>query len=306
MLKSLRAEAFVVFGAVAFAFNGVISKLVLEGGLSPWRLTQVRCTGAFLILFLFVLIRNRESLRASRDELPWLIAYGVIGFAAVQVGYFIAIARMPISIALIIEFTAPIWIVLYIRFIRKLHVPSMMWLSLGLGFSGLLLVGQVWRGLTLNGIGLVAAFIDAFALATYFLLGEKLVAQRSTGTLTVWGLGFASLVWAILTPLWSFPTQIFTQHINLLGTFKNYTLPGWVLILWIIVMGTILPYVLVLSGLKLLSASTSSVIGMLEPVVAGGFAWWWLSEILRPIQLLGGAVVIAGIILADRVRRQAH
>ena len=295
-----------VFGAVAFAFNGVISKLVLEGGLSPWRLTQVRCTGAFLILLLFVLIRNRDSLRATRDELPWLAAYGVIGFAAVQVGYFIAIARMPISIALIIEFTAPIWIVLYIRFIRKLHVPSMMWLSLCLGFSGLLLVGQVWRGLTLNGIGLIAAFVDAFALASYFLLGEKLVAQRSTGTLTVWGLGFASLVWAILTPLWSFPTQIFTQHINLLGTFRNYTLPGWVLILWIIVMGTILPYVLVLSGLKLLSASTSSVIGMLEPVVAGGFAWWWLSEILTPIQLIGGAVVIAGIILADRVRRQAH
>ena len=306
MLKSLRAEAFLVFGAAAFAFNGVISKLVLEGGLSAWRLTQARCTGAFLILLLFVLARKRDSLKTTRSELPWLVAYGAIGFAAVQVGYFIAIARMPISIALIIEFTAPIWIVLYIRFILKLHVPSMMWLSLGLGFSGLLLVGQVWRGLTLNGVGLIAAFIDAFALAAYFLLGEKLVAQRSTGTLTLWGLGIASLVWAVFTPLWSFPTQIFSQHINLQGTFKNYTLPGWVLILWIIVMGTILPYVLVLNGLKLLSASTSSVIGMLEPVVAGGFAWWWLGEVLTPTQLVGGAVVIAGIILADRVRRQVH
>lgn len=306
MLKSLRAEAFLVFGAVAFAFNGVISKLVLAGGLSAWRLTQARCTGAFLILLLFVLARKRDSLKTTRDELPWLVAYGAIGFAAVQVGYFIAIARMPISIALIIEFTAPIWIVLYIRFILKLHVPSMMWLSLGLGFSGLLLVGQVWRGLTLNGVGLIAAFIDAFALAAYFLLGEKLVAQRSTGTLTLWGLGIASLVWAVFTPLWSFPTQIFSQHINLQGTFKNYTLPGWVLILWIIVMGTILPYVLVLNGLKLLSASTSSVIGMLEPVIAGGFAWWWLGEVLTPTQLVGGAVVIAGIILADRVRRQVH
>ena len=306
MLKSLRAEAFLVFGAVAFAFNGVISKLVLTGGLSAWRLTQIRCSGAFLVLLVYVLLRNHESLKTTRDELPWLAAYGVIGFAAVQVGYFIAIARMPISIALIIEFTAPIWIVLYIRFIRKKHVASMMWLSLGLGFSGLLLVGQIWRGLTLNGIGMIAAFVDAFALAAYFLLGEKLIAKRSTDALTVWGLGFASFVWAILTPVRSFPTHIFTQHINLQGIFKNYTLPGWVLILWIVLMGTILPYVLVLSGLKQLSASTSSVIGMLEPVIAGGFAWWWLSEVLRPIQLLGGAVVIVGIILADRVRRQAH
>ena len=195
MLKSLRAEAFLVFGAVAFAFNGVISKLVLTGGLSAWRLTQIRCSGAFLVLLVYVLLRNHESLKTTRDELPWLAAYGVIGFAAVQVGYFIAIARMPISIALIIEFTAPIWIVLYIRFIRKKHVASMMWLSLGLGFSGLLLVGQIWRGLTLNGIGMIAAFVDAFALAAYFLLGEKLIAKRSTDALTVWGLGFASFVW---------------------------------------------------------------------------------------------------------------
>ena len=170
MLRSLRAEAFLVFGAVAFAFNGVISKLVLAGGLSAWRLTQVRCTGAFLVLLLYVLLRRRESLITTRIELPWLAAYGVIGFAAVQVGYFIAIARMPISIALIIEFTAPIWIVLYIRFFRKLRVTSMMWLSLGLGFSGLLLFFQVCLWLSLNGFGIIAAFLSSFALASYFPL----------------------------------------------------------------------------------------------------------------------------------------
>ena len=306
MLKSLRAEGFLVFGALAFAFNGIISKLVLKSGLSAWRLTQVRCTGAFLILLIYVLIRKGASLKTSRTELPWLAVYGVIGFAAVQVGYFIAIARMHVSIALIIEFTAPIWIVLYIRFVRKKFVPKLMWLSIALGFSGLLLVAQVWRGMTLDGIGVIAAFLDAFALAAYFLLGEKLGAQRSTDTLTVWGLGFATLVWAIATPLWSFPTKVFSEKINLLGIFSNYDSPGWVLILWIIVMGTIVPYISILHGLKQLSASTSSVIGMLEPVFAGAFAWWWLSEIWRPIQLIGGVVVIVGIITADRARSAAH
>lgn len=306
VFKSLRAEFFLVTAAIAFAFNGVISKLVLEAGFSALRLAQIRCTGGFAILFLYFLLQKGHSLKASRAELPWLAAYGVIGFAAVQFGYFIAIARMPISIALIIEFTAPIWIVIYIRFIRKKSVPSMMWVSLLLGFCGLLLVGQVWRGLTLNGIGISAAFVDAFALAAFFLLGEKLVSLRSTSTLMVWGLGFASLTWAILLPLWTFPVHFLTRKINLLGIFSNYSLPAWILVLWIILMGTILPYALTLSGLRLLSASTTSVIGMLEPVVAGVFAWWWLGEVLTPTQLMGGAVVIAGIILADRVRRQAH
>ena len=307
MLKSVRAEAFIVFGAFAFAFNGIVAKVVLSSGMSAWRLTQVRCTGAFLILFLFVVLRGRGStMRTTKKELPWLAAYGVIGFAAVQVGYFIAIKRMPVSIALIIEFTAPIWIVLYIRYVRKRIVPQMMWVAVLLAFSGLLLVGQVWRGLTLDGLGVIAAFLDAFALASYFMMGEKLVVRRSTDTLTVWGLGFAAIAWAVVTPIWSFPTFVFAEKINLLGTYKAYSLPGWVLILWIIVMGTIIPYMAILHGLRHLSASTSSVIGMLEPVIAGGIAWWWLDEVLTPIQLIGGVVVIVGIILADRTRMGVH
>jgi drug/metabolite transporter (DMT)-like permease len=306
VLKSLRAEGFLVLGAIAFAFNGIVSKLVLETGLSAWRLTQVRCTGAFLILLVYTVVRNCSALRPVKGELPWLASYGLVGFALVQVGYFIAIARMHVSIALIIEFTAPIWIVLYIRFIRKRHVPSTMWLSLIFGFLGLLLVAQVWKGMTLNGVGLIAAFLDAFALAGYFLLGEKLIAQRSTETLTVWGLGFATLVFIVITPVWSFPFEIFTKRIDFLGTFSNYSAPGWVLILWIVVMGTIVPYLLVLSGLKYLSASTSSVIGMLEPVIAGVFAWWCLGEKFTLIQLSGGVIVFVGIILADRARRQAE
>ena len=80
MLKSVRAEVFVVFGAIAFAFNGIIAKLVLTSGLSAWRLTQVRCTGAFFVLLLFVLFRKKSALRTTKKELPWLVAYGVVGF----------------------------------------------------------------------------------------------------------------------------------------------------------------------------------------------------------------------------------
>jgi len=228
MLKSVRAEAFVVLGAITFAFNGIISKLVLMSGISAWRLTQVRCTGAFLILLMYVLMRKGSSLRTNKKELPWLIAYGVVGFALVQCGYFVAITRLHVSVALIIEFTAPIWILFYIRFIRKKFVPKLMWISITMGFTGLLLVAQVWKGMTLNGFGVIAAFLDAFALAAYFLMGEKLIAQRSTDTLTVYGLGFASLAWALVCPIWSFPFSVFSQEMNLMGTFKAYNVPGGV------------------------------------------------------------------------------
>jgi drug/metabolite transporter (DMT)-like permease len=103
-------------------------------------------------------------------------------------------------------------------------------------------------------------------------------------------------------PVWQFPFEVFTIDMNLRGIFEGNFLPGWVLLLWVITMGTILPYLLVISGLRRLSASTSSVIGMLEPVLAGIFAWIWIGESWNTIQLIGGAIVIAGIYIADKTR----
>jgi len=302
MFTRHKGEVLLVIGAIAFAFNGIVSKIVLQAGLSEWRMVQIRTGGAFLILITYVLLTNAKSLKVTRKELPLLITYSLFGFAIVQFGYFIAISRMHVSMALIIEFTAPIWIVLWIKYVRKSFVPKDMWVAISLAFIGMLLLAQVWKGMTLDTLGVVAAFLDAFALATYFILGERLAHSRPTASLNALGFGIASAIWAIAFPLWTFPTEIFTQTINLGGPLESHNAPGWALLLWVVVLGTILPYLCVLAGIKLLSASTSSVIGMLEPVFAGVFAWIWIGESWSAIQLVGGAIVIVGIYLADKTR----
>lgn len=306
MWSRRKGEFLALSGAVGFGLNGVVAKLLLTSGLSSLRLTQVRCGGAFVILGLYVFLRYRGRLRTTKAELPWLIAYGLVGFLAVQVLYFVAITRMHVSIALIIEFTAPIWIVIWLRYVLKKYVPPLMWVAIALAFGGLLLIAQIWRGQSLDSIGLTAALIDAIALAAYFLLGERLTKSRDSISLSTFGFGFASLGLAVAMPLWSYPVGVFTQSINLQGRFAGANLPGWVLIAWIITMGTIAPYLLVLNGIKLLSASTSSVLGMAEPIFAGIFAWWWLGEKWSAIQLIGGSIVILGIIIADKARTASH
>ncbi len=306
MFTRYKGEILTLLGAVFFSFNGVIAKLVLTSGLSSMRLTQVRCGGAFIFLGLFMFFRHRDKLKAKWAEMPQLFIYGVVGFLAVQALYFVSIARLHVSIALILEFTAPIWIVLWLRFVKHKVVPQLMWVAIFLAFGGLVLIAQVWKGSTLDPIGVIAALLDGIVLAAFFLLGEKLTAKRDVESLMVYGFGFASLGLAIAMPLWSYPTEVFTQSMNLQGRFAAFDAPGWVLIAWVIVMGTIVPYLLVVNGLKLLSASTSSVMGMAEPVLAGIFAWLWLSEKWSLIQLLGGVTVIVGIILADKARSAAH
>ena len=306
MFTRYKGEILTLLGAVFFSFNGVVAKLVLTSGLSSMRLTQVRCGGAFIFLGLYMLLRHRHKLKATKAELPHLFAYGIVGFLAVQALYFVAITRLHVSIGLILEFTAPIWIVLWLRFVKRKVVPQLMWVAILLAFGGLVLIAQVWKGSTLDPIGVIAALLDGIVLAAFFLIGEKLTDKRDVESLMVYGFGFASVGLAIAMPLWSYPTEIFTQSMNLQGRFAAFDLPGWVLIAWVIIMGTIVPYLLVVNGLKLLSASTSSVMGMAEPVLAGVFAWIWLSEKWNFIQLVGGVTVIIGIILADKARSAAH
>jgi len=272
MLEKLRGEIYLILGATLFAFNGVVAKVVLAEGLSPWRLTQARSGGAFLILIIFFLLFKRHELRATRQEIPWLIAFGVVAVVLVQALYFVAIGRIYLGTALLIEFTAPIWILLFMRFVLKKQVDRLLWLALALAFSGLMVVTQVWKGLTLDGIGLLAAFLDSIALAGYFLIAEKLGKTKTGAVMTVWGFGIGTLIMAFM-----------------------------------MVFGTLLPYLFVIAGLRILSASTASIIGILEPVLASLFAWWFLSEVLNNIQLAGAIVVVVGIYLANRARdRSPH
>ncbi|MGA0877190.1 MAG: DMT family transporter [Candidatus Nanopelagicaceae bacterium] len=305
MFTRLRGEIYLFLGAFLFAFNGIISKIVLLDEISAWRLTQIRTGGAFVILFTFFIIFRRKELKPTKQELPWLILFGVVGVTLVQAFYFVAIERMYVGIALLIEFTAPIWILLFLRYVLKKHVPQGLWYAIALAFTGLLMITQIWDGLTVDQIGLIAAFLDALALAGYFLIGDLLGKTKSSGAIATWGFGVASLLLFFALPIWNFPVDALTNEMNLLGRFEDYSLPGWVLVLWIVVMGTIAPYLFVIAGLKILSASTASVFGMIEPVMAGVFAWWWLNESLSTIQLLGCLVVIIGISIADHARTKA-
>jgi len=252
------------------------------------------------------MITNRESLKVTRKELPNLALMGIIGIAGVQAFYFFAVTRMPVSITLVIEFTAPIWIALFIRFFRKQIVKPMMWWGIGSALAGLLLVTEIWQGLKLDGIGVLAAFIDALCLAYYFLRLESTVKTRNGLSLLVYVFGFAALTLAIVQPLWNFPTQIFSAQLSLEELSPGNFIAGWQLITILILFGSIMPYIFITYGVKKIPASQASVIAMLEPVIAGGVAWLVLSEALTPLQILGGATVLVGIYLTERARQGAH
>jgi len=299
-MSSRRAYLLLASAALFYAINGIVSKWIMEAGLSPWRLTEVRTFGALIALVIYLAFKGQlPRLRPANGEMKLLLLFGIVGIAGVQSFYFFGILKLHVGVALMIEFTAPIWIVLYLRFIKKVKIANSMWLGLIAAFAGLILVGEVWKGLTLNGLGVLASFLDAFSLATYFVIGRTLGKNRSTETMLVWGFGITTILYAVLQPLWSFPFHIFKAEIELKGHFAGHHLPGWLLIIFIILIGTILPYLCVLTGVNTLSPQVASIIGMLEPVLAGVFGWVLLNETFTTIQLIGAVVVLVGIFISN-------
>jgi drug/metabolite transporter (DMT)-like permease len=292
----------VLVAATLFGINGSVAKVALSSGLSSLRLTEARSAGACVGLVAVALLRRPASLRVARRELPRLAVFGCVGVAFVQLTYFLAIHRLAIAVALLIQYLGPLLVAIYARTFGHEHVRRRIWAALGLSLTGLTLMVQLWNGVTLDGLGLVFAFLGAVTYATYLLLAEREVAARDTISLMAWGFFFSTLFWSLVQPWWSFPAHAVARTVALQGSLGGVHAPVWALVLWVIVLGTIVPFSLVVAALRRISATRAGVTAMLEPVVATVVAWAWLRESLSPVQLAGAAVVLVGITLAQKAR----
>ena len=290
--------------ALFFAVNGVLGKSAIEAGLDPLPLVQLRNAGAMVILIVVVAIVRPRAFKFTRKELPFLLAYGVLAFTLVQFLYFFTISRLPVGIGTLLAFLAPIIVALYVKFVRKQPVRNRIWVAIGLTLLGLALVAQVWQGATLDTVGVLSGLLLAFFLAVYWVLGEAGQNHRDALSLTMWGFTFSTLTWSIIAPWNRFPVDVLTDTAAPMR-------PGWPgLPIWLImaigiVFGTVISFLLVLGSLRRLGAARAGIVGTSEPVWAGLLAVLFLGELLTTIQVLGGLIVVAGIVVAE-TSRSAH
>lgn len=290
----------VLVGSVLFAVNGTVAKLVLGAGLDAPQLTTLRATGAFVGLLVTGLVLRPARLRVTRRELPLIVAYGLAGFFLVPMLYFVSISRLPVGIALLFEYTAPLFVALWARFGQRARVRPRLWVGLALSLGGLACVAEIWGAVSnestgrLDGLGVAAGLAAAVLLAGYYVLGARGVSQRDTLSLTCWAFGCSALAGMLVRPWWRFP-------VDTLGSVQG-GVPVWLLCAYVVVLGSIVPYLLVAEALRHLPATSVGIIGMVEPIVASAVAWLALGEALNPAQLAGGALILIGVALAETAR----
>jgi drug/metabolite transporter (DMT)-like permease len=290
--------AMVLASGALFAVNGTVSKLVLRAGVDAPQLTLVRAAGAFAGLLLICLVTGPRRLRLTVRELPLILAYGIAGFFLVPLFYFVAIARMPVGIALLFEYTAPLLVALWARFGLRQRVRSRLWAGLAVSLAGLACVAEVWGDLRLDGLGVLAGFGAAVLLAVYYVVGARGVRQRDTLSLTTWAFG-ASAIAGLITRAVTAGTGGWQPL-----TAASHGVPVALLCAYVVVLGSIVPYLLVTGALRYLPATSVGIIGMVEPVIAATVAWLVIGggEALNAAQLTGGVLVLAGVGLAETAR----
>ncbi|NUP50560.1 MAG: EamA family transporter [Catenulispora sp.] len=295
-----RSTAGVLFGvtsSVAFGAGGPFAKALIEAGFSPLQAVWLRLIGTFAVLVAMCLVLRRPGQLATIARNRGAIAvYGLVAVAACQVLYFVAASRLPVGIAILLEFTGPVLVVAWEKLVRHTHVPAVSVIGVAVAMVGLAIVVQIWSGLRLDAAGLAAGLGAAAGNATYFLLIDRLAGSVDPLTLTVGGMAVGVVLLLPLAAPWSAPWGVLGAAVPM----GPHHAPGWTLAAFMVLASTVLAYLTGAAAIQRLSATVAAGLAYVEPAAATTLAWIVLGERLTATQIAGGAVVLAGAFLAQR------
>ncbi|MBL1109938.1 EamA family transporter [Streptomyces sp. 5-8] len=281
--------------ALAFGGSGVAAKPLIEAGLDPLHVVWLRVAGAALVM-LPLAVRHR-ALPLRRPAL--LAGFGLLAVAGVQACYFAALSRIPVGVALLIEYLAPALVLGWVRFVQRRPVTRAAALGVVLAAGGLACVVEVWSGLSFDALGLVLALGAACCQVGYFVLADQggdagETAPDPLGVIAYGLLVGAAVLTAVARP-WNMDWSVLAGSADLNGT----AVPAVALLAWVVLVATVIAYITGVVAVRRLSPQVAGVVACLEAVIATVLAWVLLGEHLSAPQVAGGAVVLVGAFIAQ-------
>lgn len=294
---------FALTAAVLFGLNASTTKVIIQSGLSAEQVVFIRSLFSASIALIWALFANRSALKISPRQIPQLLLLGVVGVGALQWTYSLAVVMLPVGIALLIEYTAVLWVPIIMMLFFHEAVKKQIWLGAALVLGGLAVVGQVWNS-QLNPVGVFWGFAAAASLTFYFISGERIQRSLPTNVTMFYGMSTAALLFLPFANWQNFDFSKLGMQLDLTGNLAGTQLPLWLILLWLGIMGSFLPMAFSYLALRHLSATIVGIIATSETVMAFLFAMLWLGEYITLTQALGGIVVVLGILIAQTARKQ--
>jgi drug/metabolite transporter (DMT)-like permease len=309
----LRGYFFIAAAALLWGIAAALGRAVFTGrlplGTAPLRpvdpliLSQTRTTFSLLVLLPVLLVSGGwQRIRLPARDLVQCFLLGTLGVAVSNYFYYVAIQRTSVATAIIVQYTAPVWVLIYVvaRGQQRLTVQKVAAVALAIAgtalvidLAGGVLSARSGSGLHLDRYGIIAALLASFSFAFYNVAGHGILARHDRWRVLVWTFVAAAGCWMVVNPPWKIaaahyvPAQWFFlfvfSMISVLGAFSLYFL-----------------------GLQYLEPSRAIIASCLEPVFSILLAAFFLGEVLRPVQTLGILFVLAAIVIVQRPERGAR
>jgi drug/metabolite transporter (DMT)-like permease len=283
----------VLLSALLFAAGGNAVKALFRLGYSPLVLAQLRIAWAFAWLFLILLAVRPALLRVDRRELPALAVFGTIGLAGVQLSYYLTIARINIAVALLVQYLGLVAVTAFERYHRQQAVPAQVWGALAMVLVGAFFAVGAYQPalLRVNLPGVMLGLVAAGFFAFYVLRASTLARRLNAWTILLYGFGAGTVMWAVFDVV------------------SGTRLPGdwriWTIMALLGLLGTLVAHGLFVLALRAIRASAAGIVATAEPVFAGLIAFLVLGDRLQPLQVVGAAVIVAGIIVVQAAGNDA-
>ncbi|SPE44314.1 putative 10 TMS drug/metabolite exporter, DME family, DMT superfamily [Candidatus Sulfotelmatobacter sp. SbA7] len=295
------ATATFLWGVAATLGRAAFTGRLLPHGQSlraidPLILSQSRATFSLLVLLVVLLaVRGPRRLRLPMADMRRMFVLGILGVAASNYLYYLAIQRTNVATAIILQYTAPVWVLLY-TVARGVQKPTLQRIAaVGLAVAGIALVIGVFGagGFRLDTLGVIAALLAAFSFAFYNVGGHSILARYDRWTVLLYTLISASLFWMVVNPPW----KIAAAH---------YANSQWLFLLGFSLISVLGPFSFYFAGLQHLEPTRAIVVSCLEPVFSIVIAAVVLGEVLRPLQTLGILLVLVAIVVVQWPDRRAR
>ncbi|MFD5739156.1 DMT family transporter [Streptomyces massasporeus] len=284
-----------LLSAVAFGGSGVAAKPLIEAGLDPLHVVWLRVAGAALVM-LPLAVRHRALPRRR----PGLLAgFGLLAVAGVQACYFASLSRIPVGVALLIEYLAPALVLGWVRFVQKRPVTRAAAVGVVLAVGGLACVVEVWSGLGFDALGLLLALGAACCQVGYFVLSDQGSDAGDEAPDPLGVIAYGLLVGAAVLTVVARPWTMDWSVLQGTASMDGRPVAAAVLLAWIVLVATVVAYVTGVVSVRRLSPQVAGVVACLEAVIATVLAWVLLGEHLSAPQIAGGAIVLVGAFIAQ-------
>lgn len=282
-----------LLSAATFGTSGIFARSLLDAGWTAGSAVAVRVGLGAVLLAIPAVVALRGRWAALRRSMGAIGLFGLLAIAAAQVGYFNAVQRLPIGVALLLEYSGILLVVLWMWAVHGQRPARLTVAGAVTAVAGLVLVLDLTGDARFDPIGVMWGLIAAVGLAGYFVLSARVDEELPSIALASGGMAAGAVLLFALGAAGLLPMRFTFGEVALAGFEVSWLVP----IAGLAVVAATIAYVAGIGAARLLGASLSSFVGLTEVLFAVLFAWLFLAELPTALQLVGGVLIIGGIVL---------